>query len=74
MGLRDACGRWHWGIRWSSLWGHKRVRSVPKWMCVTHAGNGTGAFGGAPYRATKRMRGVPKRVCVTMRAVAMGHS
>ena len=27
---------------------------------VTHAGPATGAFGGAPYGATKRARGVPK--------------
>eukprot|EP00959_Pyramimonas_sp_CCMP1952_P233427 4878646-Pyramimonas_sp.AAC.1 len=23
MGVADACGRWHWGVRWSSLWGHE---------------------------------------------------
>ena len=22
MGVGDACGRSHWGLRWSSLWGH----------------------------------------------------
>eukprot|EP00959_Pyramimonas_sp_CCMP1952_P076876 1606725-Pyramimonas_sp.AAC.1 len=33
MGAADACGRWHWGLRWSSLWGHtKRVRGVSKWV------------------------------------------
>eukprot|EP00959_Pyramimonas_sp_CCMP1952_P457793 9475522-Pyramimonas_sp.AAC.1 len=23
MGERDACGRWHWELRWSSFWGHE---------------------------------------------------
>eukprot|EP00959_Pyramimonas_sp_CCMP1952_P329203 6892157-Pyramimonas_sp.AAC.1 len=23
MGVGDACERWHWGLRWSSLWGHE---------------------------------------------------
>ena len=32
---------------------------------MTHAGGGTGAFGGAPYGATKRVRGVPNWVCGT---------
>eukprot|EP00959_Pyramimonas_sp_CCMP1952_P353561 7407547-Pyramimonas_sp.AAC.1 len=22
FGVRGACGRQHWGLRWSSLWGH----------------------------------------------------
>eukprot|EP00959_Pyramimonas_sp_CCMP1952_P335494 7024586-Pyramimonas_sp.AAC.1 len=21
----DACGQWHWGLRLSSLWGHKKL-------------------------------------------------
>eukprot|EP00959_Pyramimonas_sp_CCMP1952_P035862 750802-Pyramimonas_sp.AAC.1 len=23
IGFWDACGRGHWGLRWSSLWGHE---------------------------------------------------
>eukprot|EP00959_Pyramimonas_sp_CCMP1952_P302696 6333746-Pyramimonas_sp.AAC.1 len=23
MGVADACGRCHWGVGWSSLWGHE---------------------------------------------------
>ena len=23
MGVADACGRWNWGLRWNSLWGHE---------------------------------------------------
>eukprot|EP00959_Pyramimonas_sp_CCMP1952_P001275 25908-Pyramimonas_sp.AAC.1 len=26
--FRDACGRSHWGIRWSSLWGHETLHLV----------------------------------------------
>eukprot|EP00959_Pyramimonas_sp_CCMP1952_P325903 6821723-Pyramimonas_sp.AAC.1 len=36
--VADACGRCHWDLRWSSLWGHRRGG--------THAGVATGAFGG----------------------------
>ena len=43
----------------------KRVRVVPTWVCGTHAGGGSEAFGGAPYGATKRVRGVPTWVCGT---------
>ena len=34
----------------------------PKWVVGRHAGAATGAFGGAPYGATKRVMGVPKWV------------
>eukprot|EP00959_Pyramimonas_sp_CCMP1952_P123766 2587549-Pyramimonas_sp.AAC.1 len=23
VGVADACGRWHWGLRWSPLRGHE---------------------------------------------------
>ena len=62
LGVRDACGRSHWGLRWSSLWGTKRVKGVPTWVCVTHAGCAAGTFGGTPYGAKKHVRGVPKWV------------
>ena len=32
----------------------------------------TGAFGGAPYEATKRVRGVPKLPEAAMRAAPLG--
>eukprot|EP00959_Pyramimonas_sp_CCMP1952_P398551 8351111-Pyramimonas_sp.AAC.1 len=57
-GVREACGRWHWGLQWNSVWRRE-----------THAGAATGAFGGDPYGAMKRVRGVPKLVWGT-RAVA----
>eukprot|EP00959_Pyramimonas_sp_CCMP1952_P384216 8051836-Pyramimonas_sp.AAC.1 len=35
----------------------KRVRGVPIWARWRHANPATGAFGGAPYGATKRCTG-----------------
>ena len=52
--------------------GHKRVRDVPKNVVGKHAGPGTGAFGGAPYGATKRVRGVPKWGGGVMRTFPLG--
>eukprot|EP00959_Pyramimonas_sp_CCMP1952_P119680 2502637-Pyramimonas_sp.AAC.1 len=26
--FQDACGRSHWGLRWSSLWGHETLHWV----------------------------------------------
>eukprot|EP00959_Pyramimonas_sp_CCMP1952_P040266 841872-Pyramimonas_sp.AAC.1 len=49
----DACEICHWGIRWSSLWGHE----TRYWVARTHANTSTGAFGGAPFAATKRRTG-----------------
>merc|ERR1712147_225645 len=66
LGVRDACGRQHWGLRWSSLWGHETL----SWAYGTHAGGSTGAFGGAPYGATKPCTGRSGR----MRAAALGPS
>ena len=56
LGGVDACGRCHWSLRWSSLWGHETL----SWVALTHATAATGAFGGTPYGATNRLRGVPK--------------
>eukprot|EP00959_Pyramimonas_sp_CCMP1952_P336526 7046660-Pyramimonas_sp.AAC.1 len=36
----------------------ERVRVVPKWVCATHAGGGTAAFGGASCKATSAEKGV----------------
>ena len=49
-----ACERSQWGLRWSSLGATNRVRGVPKWSGRPHVDPATGAFGGAPYGATKR--------------------
>eukprot|EP00959_Pyramimonas_sp_CCMP1952_P154544 3232919-Pyramimonas_sp.AAC.1 len=48
LGEGDACERCHWGLRWSSLWGHETL----PWVAVTHADPATGAFVGAPCGAT----------------------
>eukprot|EP00959_Pyramimonas_sp_CCMP1952_P063189 1320553-Pyramimonas_sp.AAC.1 len=29
MGVRDACGRQHWDLRWSPLRGHETCEGVP---------------------------------------------
>eukprot|EP00959_Pyramimonas_sp_CCMP1952_P426714 8937020-Pyramimonas_sp.AAC.1 len=36
--------------------------AVPKWVRWAHASAATGAFGGAPYGATKRANGLTKWV------------
>eukprot|EP00959_Pyramimonas_sp_CCMP1952_P261199 5460931-Pyramimonas_sp.AAC.1 len=33
LGVRDACGRKHWDLRWGSLCGHEALY----WVCGTHA-------------------------------------
>eukprot|EP00959_Pyramimonas_sp_CCMP1952_P057227 1194383-Pyramimonas_sp.AAC.1 len=61
MGVGDACGRWHWpcGVT-------KRVRVVPKWVCVCgtcwrwHWGLRLSSLWGHD-----KCEGVPKWVCVT---------
>eukprot|EP00959_Pyramimonas_sp_CCMP1952_P321808 6734074-Pyramimonas_sp.AAC.1 len=55
-GVGTPRGLCHWGLRWSSLWGQKRVKNVPNLVYVCHVGCATGAFSGAPYGATKRVR------------------
>ena len=57
---RDACGHRHLGLRWSSLRGHETREGCALLCGSDAAGGATGAFGGAPYGATKRARGVPK--------------
>ena len=71
-----ACEPRHWGIRWSSLWGHETL----PWVGEPHARppltwgdaceTATGTFGGAPYGATKRCTGCGGR----MRAPPLGPS
>ena len=53
MGPRNAC-----------LWGHEKCEGCAEWAWGTHAGGGDGAFGGAPYGATKGVRRVLKCVWV----------
>eukprot|EP00959_Pyramimonas_sp_CCMP1952_P235622 4924256-Pyramimonas_sp.AAC.1 len=63
MGAVGACERSRWRLRWSSLGGYEE--GMANWVCETHADGDTGAFGGAPCRATKRVRGVANWACVT---------
>eukprot|EP00959_Pyramimonas_sp_CCMP1952_P024501 514442-Pyramimonas_sp.AAC.1 len=48
VGVAGACGRWQWGLRWSSLRGHETCEGVPKWAWLAHAGGGTGPSVGPP--------------------------
>eukprot|EP00959_Pyramimonas_sp_CCMP1952_P432262 9052191-Pyramimonas_sp.AAC.1 len=50
LGGADTCDHSHWGLRWSSLWGHEALH----WVVRTHVITATEAFRGAPYRATTR--------------------
>eukprot|EP00959_Pyramimonas_sp_CCMP1952_P191670 4008002-Pyramimonas_sp.AAC.1 len=50
VGGGPACGHRHWGLRWSSLWGHETLYRVGE----THADTAAGAFGGLLHG--KRMR------------------
>eukprot|EP00959_Pyramimonas_sp_CCMP1952_P119065 2489437-Pyramimonas_sp.AAC.1 len=50
LGGADACERHHRGLQWSSAWGYEALH----WVERTQANVATGAFGGAPYVATKR--------------------
>ena len=56
LGEGTACEPPQWGLRWSSLWGYETL----PWAKEPHADTPSGAFGGAPYGATKRVRGVPR--------------
>eukprot|EP00959_Pyramimonas_sp_CCMP1952_P191879 4012126-Pyramimonas_sp.AAC.1 len=60
MGAADANGRWHWGLRWSSLWGPQTCQRGADMGVGTHACGGTGDLGGDPYGITKRVRALPK--------------
>jgi len=66
LGGGTACGPCHWGLRRSSLWGHETLY----WVWESHADTAIGAFGGAPYGATKRCTGWGNR----MRTLLLGPS
>ena len=55
----------HWGLRWSSLWGHEPCEGCAevsmRWAGRKRADVATGALVGAPYGQTKCVRGVQKR-------------
>ena len=74
MGGADACEHPHWGLRWSSLWGHEPSEWCAKMGRSPHANPATGAFGGAPYGATNRVRGAPKWGGAAMRTLPLGPS
>ena len=70
----SPCRRSHWGLRWSSLWGHETCEGCARRGPNHHADAATGAFGGAPYGATERVRGAPKWGGGGMRALPLGPS
>eukprot|EP00959_Pyramimonas_sp_CCMP1952_P080645 1685246-Pyramimonas_sp.AAC.1 len=49
------------GLRWSSLWGHEACEGCRQ-KCGGRMASAAGAFGGAPYGATKRVTACRKRV------------
>ena len=73
-GAVAPCELSHWGLRWSSLWGHETCEGCAEMGRWRHANFPTGAFGGAPYGATKRVRGVPKWGEAAMRTLPLGLS
>eukprot|EP00959_Pyramimonas_sp_CCMP1952_P407534 8541119-Pyramimonas_sp.AAC.1 len=58
------CGPCRWGLRWSSLPGHETCEECAGLGVELHADFAAGAFGGAPFQATKRVSGVLNRVRV----------
>eukprot|EP00959_Pyramimonas_sp_CCMP1952_P141082 2952741-Pyramimonas_sp.AAC.1 len=74
LGAADARERGQWGIRWSSLRATQRVRGVPNRAQRAPANAANGAFGGAPYVATKRVRVRRNRCRGCMRTRTLGHS
>eukprot|EP00959_Pyramimonas_sp_CCMP1952_P225339 4712626-Pyramimonas_sp.AAC.1 len=72
MGGGTTCGRCHWGLRWSSVWGHGACEWCTRMEVELHAGAATGAFGGAPLGTTKHARGAPKWRWNCMRALQQG--
>eukprot|EP00959_Pyramimonas_sp_CCMP1952_P184212 3852216-Pyramimonas_sp.AAC.1 len=38
LGFRHACGRGHWGLGWSSLWGHGATERCTGWVKRTEEG------------------------------------
>ena len=61
-------------LQWCSLWGHVAREGRADRCGGRPAGPATGAFGGAPYGATKRARGVPKFLLVGHANAATGAS
>eukprot|EP00959_Pyramimonas_sp_CCMP1952_P257211 5374215-Pyramimonas_sp.AAC.1 len=61
MGAASACERNHWGLRWSSPWGHGTCEE-----CADMGAAGAcershwGLRWNSRYGATKRARGVPR--------------
>eukprot|EP00959_Pyramimonas_sp_CCMP1952_P231417 4837187-Pyramimonas_sp.AAC.1 len=53
LGGADACEPCHWGLRWSSRWGHETCKWCAERGGGRHADPAIGAFSGAPYGATK---------------------
>eukprot|EP00959_Pyramimonas_sp_CCMP1952_P158866 3322665-Pyramimonas_sp.AAC.1 len=60
MGAVVSCERSHWGLRWSSQWGHGTREGRAEWAQWCHASAAIEAFGAVPHRATKYVKGVPK--------------
>eukprot|EP00959_Pyramimonas_sp_CCMP1952_P337608 7069948-Pyramimonas_sp.AAC.1 len=58
VGTGTACEHRQWGLRWSSLWGHKTL----PWPEEPRANCATAAFGGAPYGAAKHCPGRGNRM------------
>eukprot|EP00959_Pyramimonas_sp_CCMP1952_P417641 8750060-Pyramimonas_sp.AAC.1 len=57
-GAEPSRERRHWGLRWSSPWGHEALYLLGE----THVNTATGAFGGTPYGATKRCTACGRRM------------
>ena len=70
----DACGPFHWRLRWSSLWGHVTCEGCAESGLGTHARPAACDFGGAPYGARKRVCGLPKWVWGRTRGLPLGRS
>eukprot|EP00959_Pyramimonas_sp_CCMP1952_P424668 8894854-Pyramimonas_sp.AAC.1 len=49
VGGGGECESLHWSLRWSPPWDHEALYRVGE----THADTASGAFGAAPYGATK---------------------
>eukprot|EP00959_Pyramimonas_sp_CCMP1952_P443412 9283192-Pyramimonas_sp.AAC.1 len=49
LGGGNACECRHWGLRWSTLWGHEALH----WVGEPHADTATEAFNGTPNGAAK---------------------
>ena len=69
LGGGDASEMRNGRLRRSSLWGHETCEGCAEMGRWRHANFPTGAFGGAPYGATKRVRGLPKWARVHMRTL-----